>query len=143
MTCCPAPWPPLRSTCSDQPTSPTTCPRWVSPASRPLRCCSSQPGAWPTANSEEDPVMPRSPSAWDQRSMSSTAVAAGFLGTGYVALQLLGRRAGSTAKERATVLPGDELVPRPQLLTDHAATIGAPPTAVWPWLTQMGWHLGG
>src|SRR2546421_190922 len=27
--------------------------------------------------------------------------------------------------------------------TDHAVTIGAPPSAVWPWLTQLGWHRGG
>jgi hypothetical protein len=40
-------------------------------------------------------------------------------------------------------LPGDELVPAPQLVTDHAVTIAAPPEQVWPWLTQMGWHLGG
>ena len=31
----------------------------------------------------------------------------------------------------------------PQLVTDHAITIGAPPEAVWPWLTQMGWHRAG
>jgi len=27
--------------------------------------------------------------------------------------------------------------------TDHAVTIDAEPDAVWPWLTQLGWHLGG
>lgn len=26
---------------------------------------------------------------------------------------------------------------------DHATTIDAPPSAVWPWLIQMGWHQGG
>jgi hypothetical protein len=61
----------------------------------------------------------------------------------YAALQVLGRRAGSTAAERAAVLPGDELVSRPQVLTDHAVTVEAVPDEVWPWLTQMGWHLGG
>jgi hypothetical protein len=34
-------------------------------------------------------------------------------------------------------------VRHPHAVTDHAITIGAPPEAVWPWLTQMGWHLGG
>jgi len=29
------------------------------------------------------------------------------------------------------------------MVTDHAVTIPASPDAVWPWLTQMGWHLGG
>jgi hypothetical protein len=62
---------------------------------------------------------------------------------GYAAVQLLGRRAGSTVQERRTRLPGDELVARPQLRTDHAITIAAPPKDVWPWLTQMGWHRGG
>jgi hypothetical protein len=69
---------------------------------------------------------------------------AGFAGlAGYAALQLLGRRAGSTAAERAATLPGDDLVTAPQLRTDHARTIDAPAERVWPWLTQMGWHLGG
>ncbi len=62
---------------------------------------------------------------------------------GYGALQVLGRRAGSTARERQARLPGDELIARPNLVTDHAVTIDTPPEAVWPWLTQMGWHLGG
>jgi hypothetical protein len=29
------------------------------------------------------------------------------------------------------------------MVTNHAITIGASPDAVWPWLSQMGWHLGG
>ena len=61
----------------------------------------------------------------------------------YGGLQVLGRIAGSTAAERNVSLPGDELVQRPQLLTNHAVTIDAPPDEVWPWLTQMGWHRGG
>ena len=62
---------------------------------------------------------------------------------GYAALQVLGRRAGSTAAERRRALPGDGAVRHPQMVTDHAITIDAPPEAVWPWLTQMGWHRGG
>lgn len=62
---------------------------------------------------------------------------------GYAALQTLGRRAGSTAAERHARLPGDELVQHPQLVTDHAITIAAPADRIWPWLAQMGWHLGG
>jgi hypothetical protein len=34
-------------------------------------------------------------------------------------------------------------VVRPQVVTDHAITIDAPPSAVWPWLVQMGWHRAG
>jgi hypothetical protein len=62
---------------------------------------------------------------------------------GYGALQILGRRAGSTAKERRMPMPGDELVVQPHILTNHAISIEAKPADVWPWLTQMGWHLGG
>lgn len=69
--------------------------------------------------------------------------AAGALVLGYGIAYLLGRTAGSTAGERAAVRPGDGLVPHPNLVTDHAITIDAPPDAVWPWLSQMGWHLGG
>ncbi|MGN6576779.1 MAG: SRPBCC family protein [Nocardioides sp.] len=61
----------------------------------------------------------------------------------YTALQVLGRRAGSSAAERARRLPGDDLVDRPQIVTDHAQTISAPAAEVWPWLTQLGRHLGG
>ena len=61
---------------------------------------------------------------------------------GYGVLQVLGRRAGSTAEERRMRMPGDELVARPHM-TNHAISIEARPADVWPWLTQMGWHLGG
>jgi len=63
--------------------------------------------------------------------------------TGFAVLQILGRRAGSAAAERAAALPGDELVPDPQMVTNHAITIEAPAERIWPWLSQMGWHLGG
>jgi hypothetical protein len=62
---------------------------------------------------------------------------------GYGALQILGRRAGSTLEERRMPMPGDELVAQPHILTNHAISIEAKPADVWPWLTQMGWHLGG
>jgi len=67
---------------------------------------------------------------------------AGSLVVGYGALQILGRQAGSTAEELLSRMPGDELVARPQI-TNHAITIEARPADVWPWLTQLGWHLGG
>src|SRR6516225_2561576 len=68
---------------------------------------------------------------------------AGGVAAGYVLLQLLGRRAGSTQDERQRRLPGDQLVPRPQIVTDHAVTLDVASVAAWPWLTQIGWHLGG
>ena len=40
-------------------------------------------------------------------------------------------------------MPGDELVPEPDLQSTRAVTIDAPPAAVWPWLVQMGQGRGG
>jgi hypothetical protein len=50
---------------------------------------------------------------------------------------------GSTPLERAKKLPGDEIVPAPDMGGDHAISIEAPPAKVWPWLLQMGWRRGG
>jgi hypothetical protein len=71
------------------------------------------------------------------------AVGAGAAVAAEVALVRLGRSYGSTAAERAAALPGDETVAAPTSVTDHAVTIDAPPSCVWPWLLQMGWHRGG
>ncbi len=35
-------------------------------------------------------------------------------------------------------MPGDDLLPRPDLLATRAITIEAPASAIWPWLVQMG-----
>jgi hypothetical protein len=59
------------------------------------------------------------------------------------ALVALGRRFGSTRAERTMQLPGDDIVPDPDVVTDHAVTIDAAPADVWPWLVQMGWGRGG
>ncbi len=53
------------------------------------------------------------------------------------------RRWGSSEEERALRLPGDELVAAPQWRYDHAVSIGAPRSAVWPWLVQLGQGRGG
>ena len=37
-------------------------------------------------------------------------------------------------------LLGDDIVPKPQVVTNHAITIDAPRHCVWPWLVQMGWR---
>lgn len=50
---------------------------------------------------------------------------------------------GSTPGERRRPLPGDEIVPRPRLVSTRAITIDAPPAAIWPWLAQMGQGRGG
>lgn len=40
-------------------------------------------------------------------------------------------------------LPGDELVGRPAVQTTEGVWIDAPPSAVWPWLVQIGQDRGG
>lgn len=78
------------------------------------------------------------------RTTSRTALAAVTLAAAAeAALIQLGRTYGSTPAERAAALPGDSVVPRPKVQTDHAVTIDAPPSAVWPWLVQMGWGRAG
>ena len=53
----------------------------------------------------------------------------------FIAVQVPPRRNGGCG------LPGDEVVAQPHILTNHASTRRSQQT--WPWLTQMGWHLGG
>jgi hypothetical protein len=45
---------------------------------------------------------------------------------------------GATAEEAARQLPGDELLEGADVVSTRAITIDAPPSAVWPWLLQMG-----
>jgi uncharacterized protein DUF6064 len=46
-------------------------------------------------------------------------------------------------EERRVQLPGDEIVARPQTDYTLATTIEATPSAIWPWLVQMGQGRGG
>lgn len=50
---------------------------------------------------------------------------------------------GASPNELTQSLPGDTLVPNPQLTTTRAITIHAPATTIWPWLVQMGQGRGG
>jgi hypothetical protein len=52
-------------------------------------------------------------------------------------------RWGSTPDEVVCSLPGDDLVPAPQISYTRAITIHAPAAAIWPWLVQMGQGRGG
>ena len=49
---------------------------------------------------------------------------------------------GATPEEVARELPGDELLADPDILSTRAVTIDAPPSAMWPWLLQMGADAG-
>lgn len=50
---------------------------------------------------------------------------------------------GATEAEAAEPLPGDGLVPVPRFTSTRAITIAASPSAVWPWLAQLGEGRGG
>lgn len=69
----------------------------------------------------------------------AATVSAAYLG--------LGRRRcltwGATADDVDRTMPGDELLVHPDLLSTRAVRIAAPPSAVWPWLMQMGSGKGG
>jgi hypothetical protein len=78
-----------------------------------------------------------------KRSVRTGAVLLGAATVAELGLIHLGQTYGSTPEERRMPLPGDDIVPNPQVVTNHAITIGAPPEAVWPWLVQMGWHRAG
>ena len=51
----------------------------------------------------------------------------------------LARRSGVTTEEARRSLPGDEIVARPLWVSTRGITIDAPPSAVWPWIVQMGY----
>ncbi|WP_338837321.1 hypothetical protein [Gordonia polyisoprenivorans] len=53
------------------------------------------------------------------------------------------RRLGATAAEAQAALPGDDLLPGAQVQNDRACTIAAPPSAVWPWIAQLGQNKAG
>jgi hypothetical protein len=50
---------------------------------------------------------------------------------------------GAAGPEEQAVLPGDGIVPSPKRLSTRGVTIQAPPSAVWPWLAQLGQGRGG
>jgi len=47
-------------------------------------------------------------------------------------------RWGARLGEPERRLPGDDVIPSPNLVATRAISIDAPPEAVWPWLAQMG-----
>jgi hypothetical protein len=71
-----------------------------------------------------------------------TASRVAGLAAAAVAYRLVLRRRildwGATRGEASGTLPGDELLADPDVVATRAITIAAPPSAVWPWLVQMG-----
>jgi hypothetical protein len=50
---------------------------------------------------------------------------------------------GATAQEANGEVAGDELMPNANIVATRVVEIGAPPSAIWPWLVQMGPGRGG
>jgi hypothetical protein len=50
---------------------------------------------------------------------------------------------GATAREATDAVAGDDLMPDPDIVATRAVEIDAPPSAIWPWLVQMGPGRGG
>jgi hypothetical protein len=50
---------------------------------------------------------------------------------------------GATAAESVAAMPGDSLISEPHFAPTRSITIAAPPTAVWPWIVQMGYGRAG
>ena len=80
---------------------------------------------------------------WARRLANVMSVFVLVYGAAVVALRPTYVRWGTTAADRALVLPGDEREPNPGYRVDHAITIHAPASAVWPWLVQLGQGRGG
>jgi proline iminopeptidase len=72
----------------------------------------------------------------------AVVAAAGIAGWLALAIPRL-RNWGATAEEQSMALPGDDLIPGARVSGTMAATIVAPPSAVWPWLVQMGCDRAG
>jgi hypothetical protein len=50
---------------------------------------------------------------------------------------------GATVSEAARDLPGDDLLTDAGIVSTRAVHVDAPPSAIWPWLVQMGPGRGG
>jgi hypothetical protein len=81
------------------------------------------------------------------RKWAGIMVAGGLLAGAALSYPLFFRRRcltwGARAGEINGPLPGDDLMPGPGTRATRAVSIGAPPSAVWPWLAQMGSGRGG
>jgi hypothetical protein len=85
------------------------------------------------------------------RRLGGTLLAVAAAATAAVAVDRLYRRYarervlswGATAEEAARRMPGDDLLDPADIVATRAISIDAPPSAIWPWLVQMGPGRGG
>ena len=77
-----------------------------------------------------------------RRGIASTAgrLAVAGIASGLIVPVLLrvARHSGVEAADIARSLPGDELIPDPELEIDRASVIGASAADLWPWIVQLG-----
>lgn len=78
---------------------------------------------------------------WELCAVAGAAVAAEV--AAYLACRPAMLRWGTQAGEATEPLPGDGLVPHPQVQSTRAITVGATPEQVWPWIVQMGTGCAG
>ena len=78
-----------------------------------------------------------------RRRGTSLVAAGGTLVGGAALLRHRYLRWGATFEEVGMALPGDDLVPRADLVATRAITIRATAEAVWPWVAQLGQGRGG
>jgi hypothetical protein len=71
------------------------------------------------------------------------SLGAALTATYLVAVRPLWKHWGVDPAEAERPLPGDDLVPMPQAGDTRGLTMAAPPSAVWPWLVQMGFGRAG
>jgi hypothetical protein len=73
------------------------------------------------------------------RAVVGSAVVGAAAAVGAVApLRLWCLNWGATADEATAEMPGDDLLPKPDIVSTRAITVDAPASALWPWLVQMG-----
>jgi hypothetical protein len=81
------------------------------------------------------------------RSRAVIAGAAAVLAVAAAGYPLVWRRPcltwGADDCEVTREMPGDEFLPDAPLVSTRAVTVDAPPSAIWPWLVQMGPGRGG
>ncbi len=73
-----------------------------------------------------------------RRGAGFAAAATAGLGAYLLAIRPWHRRWGATDEEIARPMLADEWVQDPTYVTNRAVTIQARPSAIWPWLVQMG-----
>jgi hypothetical protein len=82
-----------------------------------------------------------------RRAARAAGLAAGAVAAHALSYPLLWRRWclswGARPDEVSRTLPGDDLLPHADVVSTRAISVEAPPSAVWPWLAQMGSGRGG